>query len=321
PPPRPSTAPRKPSTGQRPPPRPTTGRPPAPPPPAQRPPAPPPAPAPRPAPPPAAPPPPPKPKYSPASESPVILTPVASTVASRLHLGPARSRRSSIDYKTQHICHVYTIHSLLTLFVICQLVPLRILEMDFGKLISPLVPSFVWLILLVGFILILAFVRRANQCPCNYLLAIMIMEILMIFVNCLQWPHLSILWMAGVLAIVLVLNLLLYVSGMFIPLKILPGNIFMIIFTLCCCVVVISIYIIVYLNGNKYLLRYVAMVSFFYVACLTLYMVTVVHQRRHEHMERSDHVLHATLLAVTFIYMIHSVSTMVRFGQFLIDRL
>nr|XP_044250181.1 uncharacterized protein LOC108062739 [Drosophila takahashii] len=259
-----------------------------------------------------APAPPPKKPTQPRVESP-ILSPIASSVASR-------SQRSNISLKRRHLIWVYLLHAILSTCAVIQLVTLRVLKKDFGKLISPTIPSFLWLLLAVACVMILAFVYFANQCPCNCLLAIVIVELMVLFVNSEMWPRVSMSWVAGVLIIVVILSILLYMMGIFLPLKVLPGPVFMIILTLCCLVIVVSIYVIVYLNGNRYMLRYVSMVSLLYAATLILFTITVVHQRRFEYMDRSDNVLQASVLALIFVYMIHVVSTIVRFGQHLVDK-
>jgi len=195
------------------------------------------------------------------------------------------------------------------------------MKQNFGLLLSPTVPSFVWLLLAVGCVLILAFVYLANHCPCNCLLAIVIVEMVVIFVNCEQWPRVSLPWMGGILVIVLVLNILLYMMAIYLPLKLLPGHVFMIIVTLCCLVITVSIYVIVYLNGNRYILRYASMVSLLYAATLILFTVTVVHQRRYEYVDRQDNVLQASILAMLFVYMIDVLSTIVRFSQHLVEKI
>ncbi|XP_033164768.1 uncharacterized protein LOC117143943 [Drosophila mauritiana] len=246
-------------------------------------------------------------------ETPGLLSPVASS-------GPLH-QRSSVTLREKHVGWVYLIHAVLSACAVIQLVVLRVCNTDFGKLISPSVPSFVWLLLAVGCVLIMAYVYLANQCPCNGLLAIVIVEVIVIFVNCHRWARLSMLWMAGVLTIVLALNVMLYLMGVYLPLKILPGSIFMIVLTFCCIAIVVSIYLVVYLNGNRYMMRYVSMVSLIYVASLILFTITVIHQRRFEHTDRTEYVLQATVLAMLFVYMIHPLSTMVRFGQFLVDHI
>ncbi|KAH8354475.1 hypothetical protein KR084_012050 [Drosophila pseudotakahashii] len=259
------------------------------------------------------PPPPPQKPTQPRVESP-ILSPITSSVASR-------SQRSNISLKRRHLIWVYMLHAVLSTSAVIQLVTLRVLKQDFGVLISPTIPSFLWLFLAVVCVLVLAFVYFANQCPCNCLLAIVIVELMVLFVNSEMWPRVSLSWVAGVLIIVLILSILLYMMGIFLPLKVLPGPVFMIILTLCCLVIVVSIYVIVYLNGNRYMLRYVSMVSLLYAATLILFTITVVHQRRFEYMDRSDNVLQAAVLAMILVYMIHVVSTIVRFGQHLVDKI
>ncbi|XP_016959969.1 uncharacterized protein LOC108031244 [Drosophila biarmipes] len=308
PPPRPSTGQRKPSaqrtTMPPPPPKPP---PPAPPPPPKTAPAPPP-------PPPRQPPPPPPPPKPPQPQSETsVLSPVASLAS--------RSQRSNMSLKKRHLIWVYALHAALTTSAVMQLLTLRILKQDFGKSISPTVPSFLWLVMAMACVLILAFVYLANHCPCNCLLAIVIVEMVVIFVNCEQWPRVSLPWVAGVLVIVLILNIVLYMMGIYMPLKLLPGHVFMIIVTLCCLVIIISIYVIVYLNGNRYVLRYASMVSLLYAATLILFTITVVHQRRYEYMDRSDNVLQASVLAMLFVYMIDVISTIVRFSQHLVEHI
>ncbi|EDV49612.1 uncharacterized protein LOC6551969 [Drosophila erecta] len=234
--------------------------------------------------------------------------------------GPSQ-HRSLVDVRRKHIGWVYAIHTVLSALAVVQLVTLRLCNQDFSELISPSVPSFVWLLLALGCVLIMGFVYVASQCPCNGLLAIVVVEVMVIFVNCHRWARLSMSWMAGVLAIVLVLNVLLYMMGIYLPLKLLPGTIFILVLTLCCIVIVVSIYLIVYLNGNRYMMRYVSMVSLIYVATLVLFTIPVIHQRRFEQADRTEFVLQATVLAMLFVYMIHPLSTMVRFGQFLVDHL
>jgi len=226
-----------------------------------------------------------------------------------------------MSLKKNHLIWVYVLHAALTTFAVIQLVTLRVMKQNFGLLLSPTVPSFVWLLLAVGCVLILAFVYLANHCPCNCLLAIVIVEMVVIFVNCEQWPRVSLPWMGGILVIVLVLNILLYMMGIYLPLKLLPGHVFMIIVTLCCLVITVSIYIIVYLNGNRYILRYASMVSLLYAATLILFTVTVVHQRRYEYVDRQDNVLQASILAMLFVYMIDVLSTIVRFSQHLVEKI
>ncbi|XP_039491940.1 uncharacterized protein LOC120451979 [Drosophila santomea] len=288
-PPRPSTGPRKP-TGQRStlPPKPTQ-----------------PVPAP--------PPPPPEPAKPPPGESAGLLSTAVSSVRFR--------QRSAVDVRKKHLGWVYVIHTVLSSFAVVQLVALRICNQDFAELISPSVPSFVWLLLAVACVLIMAYVYVASQCPCNGLLAIVVVEVVAIFVNCHRWARLSLPWMAGVLIIVLILNVLLYMMGIYLPLKLLPGSVVMLVLTLCCIVIVVSIYLIVYLNGNRYMMRYVSMVSLIYVAALILFTIPVVHQRRYVDADRSEYVLQATVLAMLFVYMIHPLSTIVRFGQFLVDHI
>ncbi|XP_016989976.2 uncharacterized protein LOC108052156 [Drosophila rhopaloa] len=263
------------------------------------------------------PPPPPPPKSDAErahpAESLEVLSPMPSTVA-------ARDSRRFWDLKKRHLIRVYSLFSLLSALAVAQLVTLRLLKLDFNVLISPTIPGSVWLLLALGSLLTLAFVHLASLCPCNYILAIVIMEMIVFFVNSHQWPRVPTAWIGGVLAIVLLLNLLLFVVGMCLPLKVLPGIIFMIVATLCCVVIVVSIYVIVYLNGNRYMLRYVSMVSLFYVGSLVLFTITVVHQRRFNYVAKTDHVLQASTLAMLFVYMIHVVSTFVRFGQFLVDQ-
>nr|XP_016931430.2 uncharacterized protein LOC108010933 [Drosophila suzukii] len=304
PPPRPSTGQRKPS-GQR-----TTLPPPPPKPP-------PPAPAP---PPKTAPVPPPPPKQAPPPSKPTQPQSETSVLSQAVSLA-SRSQRSNMSLKKNHLIWVYVLHAALTTFAVIQLVTLRVMKQNFGLLLSPTVPSFVWLLLAVGCVLILAFVYLANHCPCNCLLAIVIVEMVVIFVNCEQWPRVSLPWMGGILVIVLVLNILLYMMGIYLPLKLLPGHVFMIIVTLCCLVITVSIYIIVYLNGNRYILRYASMVSLLYAATLILFTVTVVHQRRYEYVDRQDNVLQASILAMLFVYMIDVLSTIVRFSQHLVEKI
>ncbi|XP_052855133.1 uncharacterized protein LOC128263892 [Drosophila gunungcola] len=296
--------PTRPSTGQR---RPIGQRPTVPPGPPQKPPPPNPT---------AGPPPPLPAKPSTArahpTESLEVLSTMPSTVAS-----PNNQRLLSV--KMRHLIRVYVIHLMLSVLAVAQLLSLRIYNLNFAVLIDPTVPGLVWLLLALGCLLVLAFVYLAHQCPCNYLLAIVIVELIVLFVNSHQWPLVSLPWIGGVLAIVLILNLLLYVMGIYLPLIVLPGIIFMIVVTLVCVVIVVSIYVIVYLNGNRYMLRYVSMVSLFYVASIVLFTITVVHQRRFDYLAHTDYVLQASVLAMLFVYLIHVLSTVVRFGQFLVD--
>ncbi|XP_017133618.1 uncharacterized protein LOC108150156 [Drosophila elegans] len=298
--------PTRPSTGQR---RPVGQRPTVPPGPPQRPPPPPPNPA-------SGPPPPLTAKPSSARAHPTESLEVLSTMPATV--APPNNQRL-LSVKMRHLIRVYVIHVVLSVLAVAQLVSLRIYNLDFAVLIGPTVPSFVWLLLALGCLIFLAFVFMAHQCPCNYLLAIVIVELIVLFVNSHQWPRVSIPWMGGVLAIVLILNLLLYVMGIYLPLIVLPGIIFIMVVTLVCVVIVVSIYVIVYLNGNRYMLRYVAMVSLFYVAIIVLFTITVVHQRRFDYVAQADYVLQASVLAMLFVYLIHVISTIVRFGQFLVD--
>ncbi|XP_017083580.2 two pore potassium channel c [Drosophila eugracilis] len=258
----------------------------------------------------------PPPSKQPSGESPGVLSEPGSGVVSRLNLS---YRDQPMSHGRKTILCVYSIHAFLSLFAVLQLIVFRILEMDFAESISPTIPTFVWLLIAMGCIVVLAFVNLANHCPCNCLLAIIGAEVVMIFVNSNKWCELSYLWICVVLMIVASINIILYIIGIYVPLKLLPGNLFIIVLTLCCVVIVISIYSVVYLNGNRYMLRYVSMISLFYAMVLVVFTVTVVHQRRSEYLDRSDYVLQGAILAMIFVYMIHALTMIVIFARFLVE--
>lgn len=216
---------------------------------------------------------------------------------------------------------MYVFHAVLTLFAVAQLVALLWYKIDFMQAMGGMVSSLLCLFLALAVLLILALVKIANTCPVNYLLAVVVVELVVLFVNCHQWTKLTLVWMGGVLAIVLVVNLLLYAIGIFAPMKFLPGVLAVMIIGFIFIVVVITIIATVYLNGNRYLMRYVSMLSLCYECVIVVFTVTVVHQRRFDYLALGDHVLHSTILSSGFVYMAHAVAIVVGFGEYLVERM
>ncbi|KAH8331275.1 hypothetical protein KR067_013483 [Drosophila pandora] len=222
--------------------------------------------------------------------------------------------------KARHVIMVYGILFILLGSAFVQLLTLRYLDFDIGKVVNKAVASTTWMLMALVCFLILACVNMTNTCPINYLLALVIVEAVVFFTACDRWSKISFNWGVGIISVVVVINIVLHILGILLPLKLQPGAVSVLTISILYSIIVGTIFIIVYLNGNIYMLRYFSMVSLAFACLIVQFTVTVVYQRRKDFLTRNDYVLQATILAFLCVYMCHASIVMVRFGKFLVDQ-
>ncbi|XP_017104333.2 uncharacterized protein [Drosophila bipectinata] len=222
--------------------------------------------------------------------------------------------------KARHLTKVYAMLIILLGAAFAQLLTMRYLDFDFGKVVSNALASTSWMLMALVCFMILACVNLTNTCPINYFLAVAIVESTVCFMACERWSKLTYTGCVVIITMVVLINILLHILGIFLPLKLQPGAVAVLVITILYIIIVATIFIIVYFNGNIYLLRYFSMISLAYSCIIVQFTVTVVHQRRVDFLTRNDYVLQATILAFLCVYMCHASIVVIRFGQFLVDQ-
>lgn len=248
-------------------------------------------------------------------------SPVESSNSSNHFPERGFSRNCRLSSKARHVTMVYCILIILLGSAFAQLLTMRYLDFDIGKVVNNALASSTWMLLALICFLILACVNMTNTCPINYFLAVVIVESVVCFTASDRWSTISFSWGVGIISVVVVINILLHILGIFLPLKLQPGAVSVLSLTILYSITVGTIFIIVYLNGNIYMVRYFSMVSLAFACIIIQFTVTVVYQRRKDFLTRNDYVLQATILAFLCVYMCHASIVMARFGRFLADQI
>ncbi|KAH8382370.1 hypothetical protein KR009_003214, partial [Drosophila setifemur] len=242
--------------------------------------------------------------------------PTAETPPRRRLLDRIRpSRLRPLEAKTRHQIRVYVIFAVLLFIGLTPLLYSRYKNFNFSANVGEAVPSNMWLLVCCSCLAILTCVDMSRSCPINYLLACITVESSVCFILCSLKLNLP--WTIGIIGFVLAACILLFMIGIFMPLKVLPGFVAVIVCTLTLLVSTAFMYVIVYFNGNRFLMRYVWKISFVFEAILVVFTITVVHQRRFGYLAQSDHVFQATILAFLFVFMFHSIKDTVGLIRFI----
>ncbi|KAH8267629.1 hypothetical protein KR018_009329, partial [Drosophila ironensis] len=221
--------------------------------------------------------------------------------------------------RTQHLVLVYIILFILVTCAFVQLLLLRFFNYNFEVVVREAADSYVFLLLALLSFLIVSFVKVANTFPVNYTLSVVIVESAVCFIASYRWSKLDFGGALIIILFVLAINFVLISLGIWVPIKYLPGTMCVSVLTLCFAFVMVIIFVITYVKGDRYAIRYASMASLIYASIIFQFTITVVHQRRFDFLSQNNHVLQATTLAFLYVYMVYALFVTIRLGQFLME--
>ncbi|XP_022216238.2 uncharacterized protein LOC111070180 [Drosophila obscura] len=207
---------------------------------------------------------------------------------------------------------VYTILVIFAGIGLLQVVIVKACDYDFYRACP--VPSYVWLLIALGCLMTLLCVPLAHDFPINYLLGIIAVEALTLSVFSRDFMLLRMTWSMGILTTAIILSICLYLIGIFMPLKVLPGPLTMFIISIMAIIIFISLLITRLVIRDESLEFYITVLSLLYVTLIVVFVVTIVHDRRLEPLPQEKSMLPVIVLAALFFYMIHMIGVTVLYA-------
>ncbi|XP_034661423.1 uncharacterized protein LOC117896977 [Drosophila subobscura] len=207
---------------------------------------------------------------------------------------------------------VYTILIIFVTVGLLQLVIVKACDYDF-YLYCP-VPSFMWLLIALGCLMTLLCVPLGHDFPINYLLGIIATEALTLSVLNRDYMLLTVPWSYGILVVAIILSICLYLIGIFMPLKLLPGPLTILVVTIVAIATLFSLLITRLVLHYESLEFYITVMTLLYVMLIVVFTITMVHDRRLQPLPQEQSMLPVIVLAALFFYMVHMIGVTVLYA-------
>ncbi|EDW38495.1 GL12627 [Drosophila persimilis] len=207
---------------------------------------------------------------------------------------------------------VYTILVIFIVTGLLQLVIVKACDYDFYSGFP--VSSTVWVLIALWCLLTLLCVPVTHAFPITYVLGIIAAEALTLSVLSQDFLLLTMAWTYSILAVAVILSICLYVIGIFMPLKFLPGSPTMLGLGIAAIIVLASLLITRIATGNEAMMFYFNIVSLLYFMLIVVFTITVVHDRRLQPLPQEKRMVPVIVLAALFFYMIRMIAVLVLYA-------
>ncbi|XP_030374275.1 uncharacterized protein LOC115623870 [Scaptodrosophila lebanonensis] len=205
---------------------------------------------------------------------------------------------------------IYTVGLILVAISLAQLIVLKVLDVDLQKYVP--VPGFVWMMVALICMTIMICTDLFSVYPINWLLAILIVEVVTFGVAVGRWTLVTMEVAFMVVGITLFITILLHLLGAFCPLYMLPGTIAMFILIAAFIIVFLALQALMYFSHDQSYRIYIDVTLVVWIVSVTVYSATIIHERRAESIT-DDFLMSAMFITVFYMILLSALISIAHF--------